>query len=193
MAAAQTLVDHIEDNFGEMQQSWSASPNDQEHSFQVVRCAGKIMDTEVFTTLGLSNHPMRQSLALNGKPIRQELLTPIFESARAASVPNALTTLAANALQHSRAFLRGEVIDWKRPIFTDLPYSGFYPALPVFVEDDAAAVFSRSDGEDIALVWMIPVLEQEMNFIKVRGWSRFEDRIIELGIDMVELNRPLVY
>ncbi len=42
------------------------------------------------------------------------------------------------------------------------------------------------------MVWLIPITAREAEFIKLEGWSRFEDILVEKNPDFGDLNRASV-
>jgi hypothetical protein len=97
--------------------------------------------------------------------------------------------LGVITLERHKAFLRGEVIGGSHAVFSDLPFRGFYASSPSFIEGDDFDSYERGDGQSVAMIWMIPMYEREIEFVRTHGWSRFEDLVVEKNLDLVELLR----
>jgi hypothetical protein len=183
------MIQHMETYLGPIQESWKSTPEGEETLFQIVRCEGEIEDTRVFCTLGLSNHAFKETPNRVGVPIRHELLIAVPESDGHKTLPTLVQQLGLIALRRDRAFLHGEVIGGTYPVFVGESFRGFGASSPSFVSADEFSIYRRADGQEVVFVWMIPLYGEEISFVREEGWSRFEDLVIEKGVDLVELAR----
>jgi hypothetical protein len=189
MPTIKTMIQHMEAYLGPIRESWRSTPDGEEVPFQIVRCEGGVEDTRVFCTLGLSNHAFKETPSAAGVPIRHELLIAVRESDSNKNVPTLVQQLGLIALSRHRAFLQGEVIGGTHPAFVNGPFRGFGASFPSFISEDEFSVFKRTDGQEVVFVWMIPLYREEIDFVRKEGWSRFEDLVIEKGLDLVEIAR----
>src|SRR4051794_13670074 len=124
------LVDHMEKYLETIQRGWKASPDGYPMKFQIVEClGGRISQARVFSTLGLSDFPLRSSVS--EKTIRQELLIAVPESFGRRNIPPVLQQLGSTAIDRGFAFLRGEVVERSNPIVSGKPFYGFYTSIPI--------------------------------------------------------------
>ena len=189
MVKDQSIIDHFERFLGPIQESWQLMQDGEKCPFQVVRCTGRVENTSIFCTLGLGNHSFKETLDLTGQPVRHELLIAIPESFGTGTIPALVQQLGVISLERHKAFLRGEVIGGSHFVFSGLQFRGFYASTPSFVEGDDFDIYVRQDGQPVVMIWMIPVYEREIEFIRTQGWNRFEDLIIMKNLDPVELLR----
>jgi Suppressor of fused protein (SUFU) len=179
------LFRHVERYLGPVNASWIETIDGKKSPFQVVRCAGRVVDTVFFCTLGLSNHPFPH----HPGAFRHELLIAVPKTFGTRNIPPLLQQLGAIALERNRPFFEGDVMLGKNPVFIEWPFRGFFASHPCVIEDDGFAACTREDGQPIHFVWMAPLYESEIEFVRRQGLSRLEDLFIQRRIDLVDLNR----
>jgi hypothetical protein len=189
MESVPIIFDHIERYLGPVNASWMETLDGEKCPFQVVRCSHRVVDTTFFCTLGLGNHPFRDVPGPKSEPLRHELLMAVPNYFGTRNIPPLLQQLGTIALSRNKPFLKGEVIRGTNPVFTEWPFRGFYASHPCVIEDDAFAECVREDGQTVTFVWMAPVYQREIDFVKKYGSSRLEDMFIERSVDLVDLNR----
>ncbi len=64
-----------------------------------------------------------------------------------------------------------------------------YAAIPVYFDDGFSGV-KLENGTDVAVVWLFPVGDNEVKFLKSRGMEAFEHELISQDPDLLDLNRP---
>jgi hypothetical protein len=178
------ILEHIERYLGPIQESWSSLPDGSVCEFQVVRCSGRVVETAFFCTLGLSAAALGR-----GMYVRQELLMAVPESFGERNVPTRVQQLGIIALKRKRPFARGEVVAGKNPLFARRPFRGFYASPPCVIAEDAFEVCAREDGQKVAFLWMVPVYQREMDFVRRYGFIRLEELFIERAMDLVDVDR----
>jgi hypothetical protein len=188
---AETMIGHMEHYLGGIETSWISGSDGERLPFQVVKCSGEIEDTAVFCTLGLSDHPFSRS-DRDAPPIRHELLIAVTKSFGEENCPALLQQLGLASLSRNEAFLHGEVIGGTHEVFKGRPFRGFWAVPPVFVEEDAFAVYKRDDGQEVVFAWMVPLWKEEIDFVRKHGWTKLEDEVIAKDVDLVELNRDCI-
>lgn len=182
------LIDHIEEYLGPIKASWSLTHEGARAPFAVVRCSDLVDDTTVFCTLGLSDHSFEDS-GIGRSPIRHELLIAVPESLGEMNVPALVQQLGMTTLSRNKPFLYGETIGGTYEVFAGRPFRGFGATFPVFIEDDGFEIYRRPDGANVVFVWMVPLCLVEIEFAREKGWSKFEDLILECDLDLVDLDR----
>ncbi|MET7355502.1 suppressor of fused domain protein [Streptomyces mirabilis] len=67
--------------------------------------------------------------------------------------------------------------------------TSLYAGLPVYFDDDFFSV-TIENGSDVAIVWLIPITDQETDFIREKGWEAFEDALVRQDPDLLDPARP---
>jgi len=190
------IFEHVERHLGPVNASWMETLDGEKCPFQVVRCSHRVADTTFFCTLGLGNHPFRDMPGTGRDmpgtvkdPLRHELLIAVPNYFGTRNIPPLLQQLGSIAISRNKPFLKGEIIRGKNPVFTEWPFRGFYVSHPCVVSDDAFAECVREDGKTVTFVWMAPVYQLEIDFVRKYGSSRLEDMFIDRNVDLVDLNR----
>jgi hypothetical protein len=189
MDKAPILFDHIERYLGQINASWMDMLDGEQCPFQVARCAGGVEDTVFFCTLGLGNYPLKGRAGAEDKAIRHELLIAVPRFFGTRNVPPLLQQLGMISLNRKKAFWKGEVIQGTNPVFAAWPFRGFYVSHPCVIAADEFAECRREDGEPVNFVWMAPLYQVEIDFVKKHGVTRLEEIFMEKEMDLVDLNR----
>ena len=184
---AQEIIDHLEKYLGTIQRGWG--PEVLEHrEFQIVECRSHAdPDAAAYATLGLHRHALVSSGG-SAQFIRHELFVLAPTSVGEQHFPAILDQVATEALAHQRPYLRGEVIGPRGQLAEGSSMEAFYVSIPTIYPDEFAVC--SVDGDDVIIVMLVPITGREAEFVKVRGWSAFEDRLVETGADVLNLSRP---
>lgn len=185
-----SLIDHIEQYLGKIQHGWNKTFEGTKMDPQIVECRGRIDLTCSFCTLGLSKHHLSPK-ALNGLPIRQELLIMTFENFRAQNIPTLLQQLASDVMRQHRAFLCGDIIERVNPIFPKKPFFAFWAISPTVLPDEFATYIDEN-GNETVFVWMVPITRSEAAFARKNGWSKLEDIFIAQSADLIDFDRKSI-
>jgi hypothetical protein len=112
--------------------------------------------------------------------------------ARTQAIPENLGPLlqqvAVEAVTRGRAYLRGEVIGPRGPLFKDSTVTALYVAIPVYFPDE----FSGVDDPDLGTVifaWLVPITDQEAEFVNRLGWKEFEAKLVKVDPDLLDFRR----
>lgn len=182
------FIDHIEKYLGAIQHGWKTSPDGEPMKFQVIEClGGELAQARVFSTLGLSDFPLRS--AASDKLIRHELLIAVPDSFEHRNIPAVLQQLASDVLKRESAYLRGEVVERNNPIFSGKPFHAFYAAIPIILPEKFGT-FLFGGGDQAVFVWMVPITKLEASYVRSKGWSKFEALMEGHKADLVDLDRP---
>jgi hypothetical protein len=101
-----------------------------------------------------------------------------------------MLTFSNYILARNQALLRGDIIGPSEPLISDVAVNSVYASIPVLF-DEGFSTYTDSSPHTV-MVWLIPLLTEEANFVKDRGWSLFED-VLELeNPDLMDLNRGSV-
>ncbi|MFE4862105.1 suppressor of fused domain protein [Streptomyces sp. NPDC056670] len=149
---------------------------------------GRLAGCQSFTTIGLSRTPLRHPSS--DRHFHLELLA-CENTSRATGygpLPEVLEFVARDLLASGRAVLRGDVV----PLPSPLPggtMTALYAGLPVYFDDDFFSL-TIENGSRVAIVWLIPITEQETAFIREQGWRAFEDALALQDPDLLDPARP---
>ncbi|HEY2859721.1 MAG TPA: suppressor of fused domain protein [Terracidiphilus sp.] len=184
------VFDHIERYLGPVDNRWGDTAEGQRSPFQVLRCAGQVIDTTFFCTLGLGNHPMPNLHGPANGVTRHELLIAVPNAFGTRNVPVLLQQLGQIAIKRQRPFTRGEIVMGANPVFGDWPFRGLFASHPFVVGVDAFAECTREDGKHIRFLWLAPIHQREIDYARKHGHAKLEVLFAERNIDLVDLNRP---
>ena len=181
-----TIAEHLESHLGAIAEGWGSPAG--ESGVQVVRFRDQPdAGVSTYATLGLSDHILEMT---GERRVRQELLVAAHDRFPSGKVASFILTLAESLLTDHRALLRGDVIGPAEPIIPGSTARAVYATLPVVYEDSLASY------EDITppgvVVWLLPLLGTEVNYIRTHGWSAFEDRLEATDPDLFDLERESI-
>jgi hypothetical protein len=155
--------------------------------FQVVKYdSPTIRLTTAYSTLGLSDHPLRSRTS--GRDLRLELIMMIRTTESQFEVPDLLQNVGLQMIQTGSALLRGDVIGPRGPLRPGSNLEALYAALPVYLADDFAGC-SLGDGLECAIVWLIPISAKECAFVRSHGWPAFEAAMARDNPDLLAMDR----
>lgn len=184
------LFEHLEAYAGEILHGWSDDGQSEKPPFQIVQLSGgPYAGTTTFSTLGLSNFPLP-----NGKSgdkarlIRHELLIVVPKDAVPGNIAAVLQQAGLEALSRNAAYLRGEMLGPKGVLFEGYEPKALYASNPVYFPDDFASVVVDGVG-DVAIVWLFPLLDDEIHYLHTHGWPAFEAKLVEEDPDLVDYRR----
>jgi hypothetical protein len=179
-----SIVGHLEKHLGPIAEGWK--PSGLPSRISVARFHDQPeKGVETFVTLGLSDKVLTMS---SGRLIRQELLVSLHERFPANQVATFLTPIAEYVQASGRALHRGECVGPNTPLIPGVKANGVYFTAPSMF-DDHFAVFEASEPPTV-LVWTLPIVGAEPEFIRIRGWEAFEDQLEASDVaDVWDLNR----
>lgn len=181
-----SIIDHIEAFLGPINEGWKLSESSS--GIKVIGFREQPFKGVVtYVTLGLSEHALPMP---DNRNVRQELVFSADERFDKGAIASFLATLAEFVLSKSQALLRGDVIGPSAPIISGVPLNAVYAAIPV-VYDDGFATYKGTTPPTV-LVWIIPLHEEEAEFVKRTGWSKFEEILEITEPDLWDLNRARV-
>jgi hypothetical protein len=179
-----TLTDHLELYLGEISGGWN-DPASQ-NAVQVVVFEGQpFKDINTYITLGLSDFLFSTSL---NKPCRQELVFMAYKNFDAHKIASFLSTLAANIIASGTPLLRGSSIGPSGPIIFGVQLNSIYVAIPMILPE-GFGIYEQSTP-CTTFPWIIPIHEEEANYIRANGWSKFEVLLEAQNPELWDLHRP---
>lgn len=180
------LIKHCEDHLGLIASGRATDEAGERLPFQVVSFEeGRIEGTGVLSTLGLSNFPLRTDEGTSW--LRQELVAMFRLSDGPRNMPGVLQQLGMEALRRERAFALGEVLGPRGKLREGATVSAFYVALPIYLPDSFHVC--RSTPEPVVFAWLVPITDEEAEFVRTRGRDAFEDALESADPDVFDLSR----
>jgi hypothetical protein len=183
MSPIHPLIKHIENHLGNISYSWK-SKNEDYRIFANLFNDQPEEGVNTFVTTGLSDHILTIS---EDKSVRQELVFIADTSFKEESIASFLLTFSEFILKKHQALLRGEVIGPANPVIPDTSMNAIYASIPV-IFDDSFTIFDAVSPPAV-FVWLIPIYEQEAEFLHEQGWEEFEDLLVEQNPDLFDLKR----
>lgn len=175
----QGLPGHLERHLGRIEQGWKFK------HFQVVVYGREMFGGRAFTTLGLGRYGLASPVS--NKTIHHELLVILPESVKAKHAVDLLGRVGEKTIEQNLPLLRGDVVGARGPVLPRTRMEGLYVAAPVYLPDEFAT-YSGPEGE-IIIAWLVPISASEVSLVKDKGWSAFEEALIDADPDLVDLKR----
>jgi hypothetical protein len=170
------VIEHLECHCGPIVEGWTSDADGNDAPFQIVKMRGGPIDGSIaFSTLGLSNIPLRSPAPKSSKLIRHELVM-LARHEVPANLPAVLQQVAAEAIGNGLAYLRGDVLGPRGLLFHGTTLEALYVSMPVYFGDAFASVRTEKLGE-VIFAWLIPITRSEANYVVSNGWDRFEEKL----------------
>jgi hypothetical protein len=158
-----------------------------EGQFQIVRLeAGPVSNSVTFSTLGLSNWPLKAPVS--SKLIRHELVMLARNDSVPGNLPAILQQLAEEAIAQQAAYRRGDVVGPRGSLFDRSQLEAIYASNPVYFPSEFASVATETIGQ-VIFAWLVPITSREAAYVAANGWSSFEDRLVEAQPDLLDFHR----
>jgi hypothetical protein len=181
------VLEHLESWLGPMAGAERAFAEEAEREFKIARFDGQpVRAAETHVTLGVSEVPL---VAPDPARVRQELLFTCYKR-HSASPQDLLHVVAGDVMRDGRALLRGQVLGPAGPLFPGSRLEALYCGVPVYFDDGFHELHSTEPPT--VLMWLIPVARTEAKFVATEGWRRFEDALVEIDPDLLDLEREAV-
>lgn len=185
-----TVYEHLEAFSGKMLRGWSVNADGESMPFQVVQMSGgPYAGTVMFATLGLSNFPLPNGkVGDKARMIRHELLIVVPDDAIPSNIAGIIQQAGLEAISRNAAYLCGEMLGPKGHIFEGYEPKALYASNPVHFPEGFWSV--KADGVgDVALVWLVPMLDSEVQYLQANGWPLFEKKWEMDDPDLVDYRR----
>lgn len=180
-----TVADHLEHHLGKITRGWASN---HDNSVQVVEFRDQPeRGARTLATLGLSLAPLAMP---KGRQVRQELLLCAWESYDSESLASVLGSVGDRVAASGNALLQGEVLGPGDPVCEGVSMRWFYVSIPV-VYDAALGQFDGTTPSTV-FAWLIPITDDEAEFVQTRGWSEFELLLERSEADLLELRRSSI-
>jgi len=184
------VFEHLEAYAGEIVFGASVDPDGKKMPFQIVQTAGgPYAGTTTFATLGLGKFPLPNGkLSEDERLIRHELVMVVPSDAVPTNIIALMYLVAMETISRNAALLRGEMLGPRSVLFKGYEPKALYASIPVCFADGFGSVCEEGIG-DIAMVWLIPLIDSEVRYMQAHGWSALEDKWVESDPDLVDYRR----
>ncbi len=182
------IMQHYERHVGAVTAGWIADSSGEDlpiHVLQIPDAPEK--GARTLATVGLSKTIL--SPRVGGRGFRMELMLSAYDTEHFAHGRGLLYKLAMEISASGDAPLRGDVYGPLGRLFGVGSLTSFYFATPAYFPSELAACDAGYD-ERIAVVWVVPIAEQEAAIVRSRGWTYFEDILAAQDPDVLDLERP---
>ena len=181
-----TIIDHLEQYLGKIEQGWKDSKSDE--GIQIVAIKNSPYESvSTLSSLGMSNKELDLS---ETKRVRQELIFSTYSMDVSENIVSFLLSLCEAIINRKKAVLRGEVIPLSSQLEKRIGFSAVYCAIPVLF-DDTFAIYAKTCPSTV-MVWIIPIHQNEVDYIKNNGWEAFESLLEEADPDLCSLKRSSI-
>jgi hypothetical protein len=180
------LIDHLETFLGQIS-GGTVGDETTPDGVQVGWFAPDVPFTGVSTmaTVGLSRHHLTMS---GDRSLHQELLMHLPVDDQPRNAAGLLFQVAAMLIDRGHGLLRGEIVGPYGRLFDRGEMTALYATIPVYLAD-AFSVCETATGA-VVLTWLVPITDDEANYIHTHGWSQFEDALVAEDPDLTDLLRP---
>jgi hypothetical protein len=179
------LVEHLESYLGQIT-GGSKGDTTTPTALQVVWFGPDVPfeGASTISTLGLSKHHLAQP---SGKGLHQEILMHFPTSKWPPSAAGVLFQVAGELIDRATGLLRGEVIGPRGRLLGSGALTALYAAAPVYLPDGFAVCTEAN--RTIVMTWLVPITDQEADFVRTHGWSAFEDALVKENPDLTDVDR----
>jgi len=125
-----------------------------------------------------------------GRDVRQEFIFAAYDRFESTHVASFLQTFAEFVVEEHRALRRGQVIGPSEPVIPGIRLNAVYTAIPV-LHDERLRTFDGTRPPTI-FAWIVPIHEEEADYVRERGWEAFEERLEANDGDLCDLERESV-
>jgi len=178
------IFQHFETYLGTTEAGWNLTQGSER--FQVVRFNRQPSEgTVTYATLGMSHVVLPLP---SGRQVRQELIFAAHDQFSSEEIASFLLTFCDFVLSKNQALLRGDVVGPNAPLIPGVAVTGVYATMPVVFGEGLGTL--EDTVPPTVIVWLIPITDKEVAFIKAKGWGTFEDLLEDRQPDFWDLNRP---
>jgi hypothetical protein len=183
------LPQHLESFLGPIEGGWKDADG-TDWPFYVLRFSGgPVANAVTYTTLGLHSTPMLSPVS--GMQIRHELLIMARPAFCDRNIPAILHQVGMDAVSTNRPYLRGEVIGPRGELLEGTKMEALYVTLPVYFPD-SFATYTSPEGRSCVFAWLVPITCKEAEFVRHKGWERFEDELYRSNPNLIDLKRESI-
>jgi Suppressor of fused protein (SUFU) len=184
------LARHIEKYVGPIRHGWNRDILGNPTPFCVIECEDRLSaDVDVYSTLGLSNFPLRSRSTK--KLIRQEIILLQEKTSNVNGIQSILIQLGRQCIDSGFAYLRGDAIGPLPFEINAIDNKAIYITSPSYYEAEFATK-ALGFEEKIVFAWAFWITASEFNFIQKKGWKVFEDILEDKGANVLEFDRESV-
>lgn len=181
------VATYLEERLGPIDFGWS--DRDSRARCQIARFKNQPEpNVDTYVTLGLSDEQLE--MRRSGRKVRQELLLCVEAHWPERDAASVLLAIAEECTRSGAAILRGDVVELGQPISNESRITAVYATNPTVFGDKLLAI--DSEQPPLVYVWLIPITEAEVDFIRASGWSAFEAALEVEDPDLWDMRRPSI-
>ncbi len=182
------LIEHIEHHLGDLEDSivdsWGAGTKGSK--FQILELKDQPVPHAItYMTLGISDHLLEQETG----PIRQELIFSCWEDFAHLKPQTLVSAFGMEILDQQLAVHNHEVVGPGGPILGGLQVDSIYCISPRYFPEPFE-VCEKLDPP-VVFVWLVPLYQEEAQFVDSHGWEQFEQVLYEQDPDILDLERSI--
>ena len=180
------VLTHLEDYFGGVSNTWSCDEDGAKFKFTIAQFAGgPIKNIDTYSTIGLSDVAMKSRVSK--KLIRHELFI-MKRPSEHKNVPALLLQIGMDAIKKEQPYLRGDVICKPGRLFDNSEMVSLFITNSMYMPSSFGECISTT-GAPVVFAWLVPITRGEALFVHDNGWRKFEDKIVELETDLLDVQR----
>lgn len=189
--AEAVVVQHIESYLGKIEEGWKPGGSNAEggHITLARYALRPDEDYVVLGSFGLSRLPLMQP---TGNELRQEVLVVWPEEEMTDSLLSHIYSVAQTVAVTGESLGRGAILPIPDvPALSsggDEPFVAWVACVPYFLPQ--TGVLCEAVDPPLLLTWLIPVYENEVEFITAAGVEEFEDKVLASREDLFSWPRP---
>lgn len=193
-SAEAVVIRHIETFLGKVEEGWKPGGSNPEGGHISLARYGlqPEHDWVVLGSFGLSRLPLAQQ---NGAELRQELLVCWPGEEMSDSLLSHIYSMAQTMAVTGESLGRGALVPIPdEPALAsgrDEPYVAWYATVPYFLPQ--AGVLCEAVEPPLLLTWMLPVYENEAEFVAANGAEAFEDVLLASRETLFSWPRPSLF
>lgn len=129
-----------------------------------------------YVTVGLS----QTQLPSEGKLFRQELLMSLPDVISSTEVAPILVGVGEELINRHRGLHNAEILGRRGPLFENFKQESLITMLPFHISRD---LYLYNNGvSKVLTLWLVPVLQKEVDYIKNGGAEEFEEKVYSRNI-----------
>ncbi len=176
----------LEKHLGQISKAWTKDKDGKELDCHILQWNNQPEEACLtFVTNGLIGNNFN---LYDGNLIQEELMVCCTDTSYHRSLVNHLLSVTDLLKKQQRALLPGHVVGPYPAPIENTDKKGFFVAPPIYHPAEVA-LFTESDPTTY-LIWLVPITENEAEFIFSHGHVAFTNLLEEQGPDVLDLNRP---
>lgn len=107
------------------------------------------------------------------------------------NLPPILEQIGLEAVASGRAYLRGDIVGPRDPLFAGSQFDALYVSMPVYFPEQFSSVSTEKNGS-VIFAWLVPITRREATYVATAGWTQFEEKLAQETPDLLDPLRKSV-